>query len=531
MTTFVPEEPPAPETHFGYGVVGVGVCGRCHNPRTIIVHSAIHTDSSEAPYCHSCIYSELNARSLSAYESMRIFELDHEDREKTSEQRFISTMYQQLAHEWEYNHSGVQHTRQEILDHEYGCQACAKFFHPDDPRVDRAPVEALGHDGRKVTAHSCCTKKCCECEKTYMVADQRGHMWANWFREYANHGDICSFCVDKLLNRTEDVVECNCSRLYDYDDQVEGMGDVWCPRCGDQMTSCDDCGEDMWEDDSHYCPERQANRTIKSWDFRPSGGFTFHGTDPNNLFLGFELEVEGTDTSSAEFEEMAEHTNNILEMKGNRGFLKYDGSLENGFEIVTQPHTLEEYEHNFPWSIVRDLQQAGFRSWDTDTCGFHVHISKQAFGWNPNKRKQEGRVEAHVLRFLKLIYDNRRYVQRLSGRSSDRWASFGDAGNLTRKVREGYQNNSRYSAVNVSNRDTFEIRVFKGSMRIDRIKANLEFVHSVAEYTRNLSVSPNNNTLQWAYYRKWLVGKPQYAHLTNLLDNLPRSRSAESEQN
>jgi hypothetical protein len=66
-----------------------------------------------------------------------------------------------------------------------------------------------------------------------------------------------------------------------------------------------------------------------------------------------------------------------------------------------------------------------------------------------------------------------------------------------RKVKYGEQNNGRYSAINTENDATIEVRVFKGSLRKERVLSALEFVTAAVEYTRDLKVTPKNQALTW----------------------------------
>lgn len=528
------EPPTRLEHHFGYGYVGIGFCERCSGVRSLATHSAIHTENNDG-WCVSCVSMELGRRHSEAWEeSLQKRASLGDSPEEVERCEFELRLWKALLVEWEEISARIQHSRDEILEHEWGCVACVKFWHPDDQRANHKVTTALDMNGNVVNVHAQCTTHCFCCDNVVIIHDYRRtpETW-NAFsrpcvREVYSEGFVCRNCEDKVINDSEYFM-CGCGLLCAFDNSARAWGEYYCGRCGDNIGTCDYCDEHIWLDsDDHSCDEREDRRIIHNYDFRPRGGFTYHGYDPNNVYLGFELEVE---CFEGNLDSDAERVRNVLEIEQNRGYLKYDGSLNHGFEIVSQPHTLAEFQEHFPFEVIKNLQQTGYRSWDTDTCGFHVHVSKSAFGWNNRARIQEGRVEAHALRFLKLIYDNDRYVRRLAGRSSDQWASFDDKRALIPKVKHGRQVNSRYSAVNVSNPDTFEVRVFKGSMRVARILANLEFVHACVEYTRKLSVSPNNNTLQWPFFRKWLTGKPEYANLTTLLGNLPRSRSAESEEN
>jgi hypothetical protein len=92
---------------------------------------------------------------------------------------------------------------------------------------------------------------------------------------------------------------------------------------------------------------------------------------------------------------------------------------------------------------------------------------------------------------MKLIYDNQRQVERIAGRSGNHYATFGDKGKLVEKVKYGSQSNGRYSAINTENDATLEVRVFKGSLRKERVLSALEFVAASVEYTQGYIQKPS----------------------------------------
>ena len=62
-------------------------------------------------------------------------------------------------------------------------------------------------------------------------------------------------------------------------------------------------------------------------------------------------------------------------------YCKHDGSLDDGFEIVTHPMSLEYHINEMPWcEVLGKAQQLGYRSHQANTCGLHVHVSRKAFG-------------------------------------------------------------------------------------------------------------------------------------------------------
>lgn len=114
---------------------------------------------------------------------------------------------------------------------------------------------------------------------------------------------------------------------------------------------------------------------------------------------------------------------------------------------------------------------------------------------------------------MKLIYDNDRQISRLAGRTST-YATFQDKGNLVGKVKYGHQENGRYSAINSENSETLEVRVFRGSLKPERVLMALELVQCAVEYTRGLHVSASNKALSWMMFTRYVVdNSSMYPHL------------------
>jgi hypothetical protein len=187
-------------------------------------------------------------------------------------------------------------------------------------------------------------------------------------------------------------------------------------------------------------------------------------------------------------------------------YLKSDASIRGmGFELVTHPHTLGAYEQASPlWDYIEKLRtDYNARSWDTDSCGLHVHVSRSAF-----------KSGAHTHRFLSLIYRNPREMMKLAGRKNSRYAQFSDVYkpdewgipqfSLADKIHNGYKT-ERYSAVNTNNDYTLELRFFRGNMKREGIMSALELCHASVEYTRDLSVSDVKlGMLKWEWFADWV---------------------------
>lgn len=334
--------------------------------------------------------------------------------------------------------------------------------------------------------HYVCTSHCDNC-------NQRKN-WVGFAS--VNNNDMCSDCYLVWSDENPGSVECHsCETFVSSEDDL--MYSSWlhesiCSRCDqERYYSCSDCGYEDYHFnlEDHSCErDVEDNSNIHSYSYKPRP--KFHGDA--KYYFGVELEVECRD--SKYFDDTVNHVADLTN-HGYRAYLKSDGSLSYGFEIVTHPHSLKEMQEKFPWAdILSYLKSNRFRSWNTSTCGLHVHVSRSAFSGGSITLR-----ESHQIRFMKLIYDNERQVTRLAGRSSS-YATFNDKGKIIPKVKMGDQSNGRYSAINTENDETLELRVFRGSLRYERVLSAVEFTHAAVEYTRDLKMVAKNKPLSWARF-------------------------------
>jgi hypothetical protein len=326
---------------------------------------------------------------------------------------------------------------------------------------------------------------------------------------------MCGFCLNEYLEENNETLEddyftCrSCDSFIHLDNETQWGGDSYCQRCYDNnVYTCNDCNEEYWDGDDHDCSDSYGG-LIHDYGYKPRPYF-FGKREGERLYMGFELEVEVIDGG------MREHAERVINSLGEHVYLKHDGSLSHGFEIVTHPHTLDSYRKEFAFESFRKFRQEGLRSWNTSTCGLHVHVSRSAFGAydNPTRSDLIRNRQAHELRFIKLIYDNERQVCRLAGRTSNSYANFQDKGKLTDKVIRGHDVGGRHAAVNTYNDSTLEVRIFKGSLNEKRVLMALEFVHSAVEYTRDLKVNGKNKALSWLAFSGYVhANQEQYPHL------------------
>jgi len=307
---------------------------------------------------------------------------------------------------------------------------------------------------------------------------------------------------------------CYCDMDYDkadYEERSSPGGDPLCEGCQDDYTSrCESCEDHCWDDNMHrdegcsYCSdcfsdierEREEEERMSgpildycckpTPEFQKVRGETATGASAP-AFFGLELEVESGE-SSRDMEDMAES------IKDDHVFCKYDSSLSNGFEIVTHPMSEAwiKKNRNKLKDMLKNLKTNGYKSYQTTTCGIHIHISKDSFTTN------------HLYRFMKFFYHNPGLILVMSQRKSDmlnQWAALGtyDDNQMMRMANKKFRSNNRYTAVNLT-RHTAEVRIFRGTLHDVSFFKNLEFLASLHRFTRThnaASVTP-------AKYFEWV---------------------------
>jgi hypothetical protein len=94
---------------------------------------------------------------------------------------------------------------------------------------------------------------------------------------------------------------------------------------------------------------------------------------------------------------------------------------------------------------------------------------------------------------------------KLAGRTASRWASFDPEQNGIMKVLKGEKFPERYCAVNLSNADTIEVRIFRGSINERRVRSAIESIDCAIQYAGTLSVHDiNQGALKFGMFADWV---------------------------
>lgn len=323
---------------------------------------------------------------------------------------------------------------------------------------------------------------------------------------YSNNRDVCPNCWDR----------------YDY---------VECHGCGDYITSedayyneddgydyCRSCYEDLNEDIESYHHDNDQSEL----NFRRCSDEDSSITE----YLGVELEVESADgASTCELNERARAIKNVVPWSF---MIKHDGSLNDGFEMVSDPCTLKFHLTTFPWEeIASTALDEGMLSDKAENCGLHVHVSRNSLGETESEQDM-------VIAKLIILFDRfEAEIEKFARRRSTQWAKFykfkskkENLEELRKEMNSDLKNKygspvgERYHAINLTNRYTIEFRVFKGSLNIETIKASIEFVHEVIEFAKASSLIKIQNCVwtdichntEYAELKSYLKRRDLYWH-------------------
>lgn len=318
------------------------------------------------------------------------------------------------------------------------------------------------------------------------------------FQGDIDNGEICPTCSrnTRLFRRCACCDEHN--RTHDLIN-VEGYGRV-CENCLDssQFAFCDSCENHYVADDEcPRCESHTSRGVIAEYSERVS--IVPLGDGP--VWAGVELEVE----SHGNREDQAKAIKDLL---GDFILIKNDGSLHNGFEIVTRPASLEVQRKM--WTLFFEKRPIDISSWKKGTCGMHVHMTRRgmtkdgstyrdldaikvSYGslskWDADKLKTPlGEVNPRypalsnltVAKMVMFVNAPRNYklVTKIAGRTGERWARIYEK----KAVREALSDRDRYEAINLTGRETIEFRIFRGTLLPSGFFKNLEFCFALKDF-------------------------------------------------
>lgn len=340
---------------------------------------------------------------------------------------------------------------------------------------------------------------CEDCEPHAYTCDCCGEIYDDRVDVAYDTEDWLTVCEDCIYRHYERCDDCGTYVRQGHLNYIDGEDRYVCECCFDNYGECSGCGQLFhldhlyWfdSDECDYCQDCAENNRadVHDYTYKPDPEFKPE-FDVNKLFMGVELEVDkGRDARSASVD-INEHD------REENVYLKHDGSLERGFEIVSHPCTLEY--HKGLWDEIIDIcKKYGFKSHDAKTCGLHVHLSRHYFG--ATETEQNYNIGKLIL-LMNKHWENMVKFSRRNAYQLNSWAKrvelcvskFETIKGMELKVKD--KRGNRYVAVNLNNRHTIELRLFNGTLRRETLLATLELCKNLADAAKSWSIAGVNDS-------------------------------------
>ena len=342
---------------------------------------------------------------------------------------------------------------------------------------------------------------------------------------------LCESCL-----HTETVRCQRCGERIWTDDNAGDGNTPLCQSCYDRYyTTCEDCGRVIHQDDAYYesdddyearcysCHCRHADHSvIHDYYYKPEPEFKGSGS----RYFGVELEVDDAGESNTNAAKILDVANSGEE----RVYIKHDGSLNEGFEIVTHPMTLDYHLKEMPWSeILSKAKEMGYLSHQAGTCGLHVHINRTAFG---ETEAEQDEAIARLLYFFEKHFEELLKFSRRTSCQLKQWAARYGLKEHPKEILDhakGDCRGERYTCVNLTNYHTIECRMWRGTLRVNTLIATLQLLDRICDVALYFS-DEEIKAMSWTTFAAGCAHMPelvQYLKERRLYVNDPVTVEAE----
>lgn len=303
---------------------------------------------------------------------------------------------------------------------------------------------------------------CSCCEEEYTVCEFCEELTHNDYIHETNRGDFrCENCLDDYIMPSD-------SRIYYH--------------CDDVYYHRNDCYYTYPEEEESGINEYHSTKKVKI-----SGS--------GDSCVGFELEVETEDCAETLACDLYDEVSNI--------HCESDGSLsDEGFEIISDYGDLKQVI-KIAENVINVIKGKCV-SHDANCCGLHVHLSKN---------------KAPLKDIAKMVVfwndpDNQEFIYRFSRRSSEDYAKVNCNKNKRAFSIHGIDRileymDDKYFTVNISRRETLEVRIFKGTTKVETLCACIEFAYYSWEFCKQ---NTNIEELTIENFVKFVPQSAKYFH-------------------
>lgn len=315
------------------------------------------------------------------------------------------------------------------------------------------------------------------------------------------------YCTrDCALN--DGAVECEqCNRLF-FRMECRTDSGMICRECANgDYYYCEGCGHytlpENWNSRDERCCScsdgEDENPLLHRYGYRPPTLFFGDTRQAEVPYLGVELE---TDADRHRADDSLKNRRDYCRAlrsfdSKDRFWLTEDGSLTCGVEVTSQPMTLDEHIDSGLWGdVCKTALEHGFSSHDNGRCGLHIHVNRDYFG------KSEIRQNAGGYNLAMLVSRFERQMTQFSRRKDNHWCAYGIHTEFMDKKNASTQSMSMFDksqcmceeksyahsqCVNFQHSATFELRIFRGTLRLATLYASLAMAQGLARAAKHHS--------------------------------------------
>lgn len=286
----------------------------------------------------------------------------------------------------------------------------------------------------------------------------------------------CSHCGNYFhtdsMHTFEDQPVCgNCLDELDIDEEEEASAGMYPFCCDDEMDA-----EEIIQGYHDYCNRWGSPVWVKR-------GISSPLASKKKLLIGVELEIDQGGENHAKAVKITSALGYPAN-ESNEFKCTHDGSLDNGFEIISMPATYHWHITNYNWEAgMEKARELGYYSHNGGTCGLHFHVNRDYFEEafeNPHKS------------LVILLANNRNWLEKFSRRRDFKYCQFKDGGckfqpEFFKSGWEVAENTERildrilgdcghYSALNIGGNATIEFRFIRGTLKYKTFKAAMQLI-------------------------------------------------------
>ena len=275
------------------------------------------------------------------------------------------------------------------------------------------------------------------------------------YREDQSDVSYCETCVSDETSQCDDCGETWTNQSLT---RVSG-GDYVCPSCrNDNYFYCECCEEYIHQNyygrdgECEDCSSKGLSAYLD--DYSDKNHFAHIGKGRTKF--GVELEFDEADL------DFLNHSK--AELSG--CIFKSDASVDDGFEICSQPACLNSHRENF-----KDFFEGlGLQSYSNHyQCGMHVHVSRAGL----NKKQIQRMIDFLAAPTAQKFLDN------ISGRKENSYClrHLGKSSKAREEASKGH-----FSALSTRPKHTVEFRLFRTPENFEDFEARLEFVAALVKW-------------------------------------------------